>query len=165
MTPKIWLLIGLYHIQDAVTFSAYSQSAEGGISGSSPLPEPTGLANLLQLKVGMKAKFGDNAVVQRGTQISGKKVWAALWQRVDAKFMSVKKWENHMGGRQLKLLDIYSWQTVRAGEGEQAVAEVALAEDEGEQVVQDSTLDLGKDYWEDFDKEVAYIEDEWNDNT
>lgn len=70
----------------------------GDFGASVPLPEPTGLASLLQLNIGSKAKFGHNAVVQRGTQISGKKVWAALWQQVDARLMSVGKCEEQMEG-------------------------------------------------------------------
>ena len=161
MTPKIWLLTGLYHIQDAVTFSTHGQSSSGGFGASVPLPEPTGLASLLQLNIGSKAKFGHNAVVQRGTQISGKKVWAALWQQVDARFMSVGKWEEQMGGRQLKLLDIYSSQTVRASKGEQAVAEVALSGGEEVRAGQSIGQDPGKEYWELFEKEVTNVEDDY----
>ena len=161
MTPKIWLLTGLYHIQDAVTFSTHGQSSSGGFGASVPLPEPTGLASLLQLNIGSKAKFGHNAVVQRGTQISGKKVWAALWQQVDARFMSVGKWEEQMGGRQLKLLDIYSSQTVRASKGEQAVAEVALSGGEDVRTGQSTGQDPGKEYWELFEKEVTNVEDDY----
>lgn len=158
LTPKIWLLTGLYHMQDAVTFTTHGKSSLGGFSTSVPLPEPTGLASLLQLKIGSNAKFGQDAVVQRGTQISGKKVWAALWQQIGAKYTSVGGWEENMGVRQLKLLDVYSWQTVRAEKKEQAVAEVTLSDNGDVETAEAIGPDPGNEYWELFDKEVTKIE-------
>lgn len=78
-----------------------------------------------------KVNLGRNAVVARGTQISGKKVSVAQWQRVDAKYMSVAKWKDNLGVKGLKLVPFYGTQTVQAApRGGQAAAEITLASDE-----------------------------------
>lgn len=127
----MWLLTGLYLITDAVTISTHGSSSEGTFGAAILLPEPTQLTSLPQLNIGSKVKLRRNAIVARGTQISGKKVWAAQWQRVDAKYMAVAKWKDNLGVKRLKLLPLYSTQTVRAApRDEQAAAEVTLASDE-----------------------------------
>ncbi len=164
MTPKIWLLTGLYLITDAVTFSTHGSSSEGSFGAALPLPEPTQLTSLLQLNIGSKVKLGRNAVVARGTQISGKKVWAAQWQRVDAKYMTVAQWKDNLGLKMLKLLPIYSTQTVRAApRDEQAAAEVTLASDV--ETESDGNVDENpsEDYWELLDREVNKAEDDYED--
>ena len=164
LMPKIWLLTGLYLITDAVTFSAYGSSSENIIGGAVPLPEPTQLMALLDLNIGSKVKLGRNAVVARGTQISGKKVWAAQWQRVDAKYMSVAKWKDDMGVKRLKLLPLFSTQTVRAAPlEEQAAAEITLAADEETEPERNADEDPSEEYWELLDREVQKVEDDYAD--
>lgn len=129
-----------------------------------PLPEPTQLTSLLQLNIGSKVKLGRNAVVARGTQINGKKVWAAQWQRVDAKYMSVAKWKDDMGVKRLKLLPLFSTQTVRAApREEQAAAEVTLAGDEETEPEGDTHETPSEEYWGLFDREVQKVEDDYAD--
>ena len=165
LTPKIWLLTGLYLITDAVTFSAYGFSSENAIGGAVPLPEPTQLTALLNLNIGSKVKLGRNAVVARGTQISGKKVWAAQWQRVDANYMSVAKWKDDMGVKRLKLLPLLSTQTVRAAPlEEQAAAEVTLAGDEETKPEGETDEMPSEEYWGLLDREVQKVEDDYADD-
>lgn len=64
-------------------------------------------------------------------------------------------------GRQLKLLDIYSSQMVRASKGEQAVVEVALSGDEYLRVGQNTGQDPVKENLELFEKEVTNVEDDY----
>ena len=64
-------------------------------------------------------------------------------------------------GRQLKLLDTYSSQMVRASKGEQAVVEVALSGDEDLRVGQNIGQDPVKEYLELFEKEVTNVEDDY----
>lgn len=164
LTPKIWLLTGLYLITDAVTFSAYGSSSENTIGGAVPLPEPTQLTALLNLNIGSKVNLGRNAIVARGTQISGRKVWAAQWQRVDAKYMSVAKWKDDMGAKRLKLLPLFSTQTVRAAPvEEQAAAEVTLAGDEETEPEANTDKDPSEEYWELLDREIQKVEDDYAD--
>ncbi len=164
LTPKIWLLTGLYLITDAVTFFTHGSSSEGTFRAALPLPEPTQLTSLLQLNIGSKVKLGRNTVVARGTQISGKKVWAAQWQRVDAKYMSVAKWEGNLGVKRLKLLPLYSSQTVRAAPSEeQAAAEVTLASDEEMEPEENTDENPSEEYWELLDREVKKVEDDYED--
>ena len=129
-----------------------------------PLPEPTQLTSLLQLNIGSKVKLGRNAVVARGTQIMGKKVWAAQWQRVDAKYMSVAKWKDDMGVKRLKLLPLFSTQTVRAApREEQATAEVTLTGDEETGLEEITDEDPNEEYWGLLDREVQKVEDDYED--
>ena len=129
-----------------------------------PLPEPTQLTSLLQLNIGSKVKLGRNAVVARGTQIMGKKVWAAQWQRLDAKYMSVAKWRDDMGVKRLKLLPLFSTQTVRAAPlEEQAAAEVTLAGNEGTESEGNTDEDPNEEYWGLLDREVQKVEDDYAD--
>ena len=165
LTPKIWLLTGLYLITDAVTFTAYGSSSENAIGGAVPLPEPTQLTALLNLNIGSKVKLGRNAVVARGTQISGKKVWAAQWQRVDANYMSVAKWKDDMGVKRMKLLPLFSTQTVRAAPlEEQAAAEVTLAGDEETKPEGETDEMPSEEYWGLLDREVQRVEDDYADD-
>ena len=164
LTPKIWLLTGLYLITDAVTFSTHGSSSENTMGAAVPLPEPTQLTSLLQLNIGSKVKLGRNAVVARGTQIMGKKVWAAQWQRVDAKYMSVAKWKDDMGVKRLKLLPLFSTQTVRAAPvEEQAAAEVTLSGDEETGPEGNTDEDPNEEYWGLLDREVQKVEDDYED--
>nr|AUW30889.1 hypothetical protein [Cladonia uncialis subsp. uncialis] len=89
-----------------------------------------------------KVNLGRNAVVARGTQISGKKVSVAQWQRVDAKYMSVAKWKDNLGVKGLKLVPFYGTQTVQAAPRDENPSE---------------------DYWEPWDREVNKVEDDYED--
>ena len=81
--PKIWLLTGIYLIEDAVTYRISSKASSNAASVSVPIPEPSGLAALLGVSVGTRFDFGKASTGVSGTQILGRKVWAAQWQRFE----------------------------------------------------------------------------------
>ena len=78
--------------------------------------------------------------------------------------MSVAKWEDNLGVKNLKLLPLYSSQTVRAApREEQAAAEVTLASDEEPEPEGNTSENPSEEYWEHLDREVEKVEDDYED--
>ena len=80
--PDIWLLTGTYIVEDGTVFSIRKVNSSSDASASVPIPEPTGLTELVGSKVGAKIRLGSGIEAQASTQIEGKKVWAAQWIKV-----------------------------------------------------------------------------------
>lgn len=122
--------------------------------------------------MGGQAKISTDNAGTAGVQILGSKVWAAQWQRVDAKYVAVKNCHDTLPN-ELKLLDIVSLQTVRGSEA--LIAEVDLdigsgiaTQDDDEEKVeeqQEEETAAGKieddEYWREFEREVEKIEDDF----
>jgi hypothetical protein len=94
--PKIWLLAGVYLIEDATTWTVTNRSSGALVAASVPLPDPTALTTLVGLNPSLHYKLGKNFVRGEGTQILGRKVWAAQYQLIKAKYVTV------VGGTELQ---------------------------------------------------------------
>ena len=78
--------------------------------------------------------------------------------------MAVAQWKDNLGLKRLKLLPLYSTQTVRAApRDEQAAAEVTLASDEDTESDGNVDENPSEDYWELLDREVNKVEDDYED--
>ena len=71
----------------------------------------------------LKARLESGSVVTAAIVILGKKVCAAQWQQLDAKYFTVKNWKKTDSPNQLKLSNVSS---VQAERREPTVAEVHL---------------------------------------
>jgi hypothetical protein len=80
--PDMWLLTGMYIIEDGTVFSVRKESSSSDASAKMPIPEPTGLTELAGVKIGATISLGNGIEALASTQIEGKKVWAAQWIKV-----------------------------------------------------------------------------------
>jgi hypothetical protein len=155
--PKIWLLTGIYLMEDAVTYTVSARSTSGGASTSIPIPEPTGLAALLGVAVGAKFAVGRGFEAQAIAQIQGQKVWAAQWTPVSVKYLCVahSEWSANKLQSQIQLLDAEDMGNVRSDDVN--LAEVSLGTDtpEGDGEVGESELDEAK--WALFEESLDQL--------
>lgn len=160
--PKIWLLTGIYFMEDATTYTISSKASLNAASLTVPIPEPTGLAALLGVAIGARVSLGKQFVGQAAAQISGKRVWAAQWQQVSAKYVYAKRgdWDAEALGKQLQLFDVVNLGTERGDTDEVRLAEVGLAKNRV--ILDDGAVgELGsgeneydEDMWARFEEEV-----------
>ena len=126
-----------------------------------PLPDPTGVAQLLGLKAGLKAglrletKHGH--VIQLGSQILGERVWAAQFQRLDVHYRAVDATSTALPN-QVPELNIFSVQHYR---GEDQVGELSVSEElagSDQPLAEEEAKCFDADFWEAFEKEITNIE-------
>lgn len=161
--PKIWLLTGIYLIDDAATYRISSKSSSNAVSVNVPIPEPSGIAALLGVSAGTRFDFGRGSTGVAETQILGRKVWAAQWHRVDAKYVSAKdsRWDADSLGNQVKILDVLTLGAERGESDEIEIAEVKLADNEAtaqdgelEKAELDNKVEYDDAMWQRFEEEV-----------
>jgi hypothetical protein len=157
--PEIWLLTGVYLIEDATTWSIRDKSSNTSYTGSIPLPEPTALTSLLGLNPSLHYEVGKSFIKKEGTQILGRKVWAAQYQRIKAKYYTVADGTESPVDT-IKLLSILSTQKSR-GEGE--FIELNISDDfeleqSGDEVQEDQ--EFTEDYWKEFETDVEELTEE-----
>jgi hypothetical protein len=148
------MLTGIYLIKDASYYTVTSKQSTTGAEAKIPIPEPTGLAELLDLKVNMHVKLSSGSMVTAGGQILGEKVWAAQWQQVDANTIVAKDWEGKAPNR-LKLLGVRS----KAVRGGYVAADLSIGERKN-LVDEEPNKSVGEDTeaWKEFEKEVREFE-------
>jgi hypothetical protein len=159
--PKIWMLTGLYYIEDAKVYQLRAKSKSGNASIPIPIPDPTGIAALLGLTVAPNASAGKGSEIAAGTDFSGKMVWAAQWQRVHAKYSTDSK-PTVGESFQLRLLNIYSAETERDDEIEDIFAQVSLGDDQDPELASSTggEEDYCEETWKLFEEEVADLLEE-----
>lgn len=144
----------------ATTFTISSSTSSTSSTFTIPIPDPTGLAALSGLTVGASVEMGFGVTYTAGSTIAGEKVWAAKWQKVGAKYVTVKKWKEQEGeggiGTRIKLLDVVSDGRVR-GDGDTDVADVELMS--GDQEEENERID--DEYWEEFGEELEDLVPNW----
>ncbi len=125
--PTIWFLTGIYQMEDAVVYHVRSKSSEMTGSGTVPVPEPTGIAQLLGINPGVTVNFGKNLEGQATAQISGKRVWAAQWVQIGSKYFDAArdKTQTDLALNQLKLLDVWSMGTERTSDSQEHMVELS----------------------------------------
>ncbi|MCJ1385653.1 hypothetical protein MMC17_008776 [Xylographa soralifera] len=160
-SPRIWLLTGLYFMEDASFLDVFDSGSSFGVEGAAPIPEPSGIASLLQLSVGARAKIGSRNVAVASSKVLGKKVWAAQFQLVRAKYVTEHKW-NDASVHILRLVDVFSLETRRVANTKGNAAEVDLADAilDDEDAEEGQIMSGNNAYWEEFEKRVKHIEDE-----
>jgi hypothetical protein len=156
--PKIWLLTGVYYMEDAQVYTIRSESSSADARVTVPIPEPSGITAMLGVKAGMKFKFGREQVIEAEAQILGRKVWAAQWTRVGARYFIKEDASTELSPKQLRLLDVWSVGTER-GDNDPWVAELSLPESGS-----GDGLEAGEEYdekmWKEFENSVdALLED------
>jgi hypothetical protein len=158
--PKIWLLTGVYLIEDATTWTVTNRSSGALVAGSVPLPDPTALTTLVGLNPSLHYEVGKNFVRREGTQILGRKVWAAQYQLIKAKYVTVAE-GTELPVDRIKLLSILSTQKSR---GEGNVIDLHLSDDFALEKLEEDDVqvekEFTKDYWKDFETEVKELEEE-----
>ena len=155
--PKIWLLTGIYLMEDAVTYSVSLKSSSQSASISIPVPEPTGVAALLGLAVGTRLDLGHNLEGHALAQISGRKVWAAQWLCVSARYLPAQEapWEAPALGKILNLLDVWSLTSERSDDIEQVEVDMSNITGDGDQ-----TEDYDDATWNLFESKVQELLEE-----
>lgn len=140
-----------------MTYTVSATSASGSVSSSIPIPEPTGLAELLGVAVGAKFAVGSGFEAQANAQIQGQKIWAAQWTPVSVKYLCIthSEWSANKLQSQIQLLDTQDIGNVRSDDVN--LAEVSLRTDveEVDDVVGESTLD--EDRWAEFEKSLDQL--------
>ena len=162
-SPRIWLLTGHYLIEDATCFNVGGSTSDLGGKLTSPIPEPSGIAALLQLNVGAWAKIGSTTVAVVPSKVHGKRVWAAQFQQVRAKYVREDDW-NESSLRILRLVDVFSLETRRVANNKRDAVEVALMDDtatQGDETGDETTVEIEDDeYWQAFEQGVDAFVDE-----
>ena len=101
--PKFWLLIGLYRMESTTTYTVNRHSANHGIGATAPIPDPSGLAAILQLSVGGKASISSRSEITTGAKILTPKIWAAKWQLINVEFIPTEQFEPQDGTATLSI--------------------------------------------------------------
>ena len=156
--PKIWLLTGVYYMENAQVYTIRTKSSSADAKITVPIPEPSGIAAMLGANAGAKFSLGNQWEIEAGAQISGKRVWAAQWTRVGARFFLAEDASTELSPKQLRLLDVWSVGTER-GDDEPWTTELSLLEkgsDEG--------AEAGQEYdektWKEFEEDVERLLDD-----
>ncbi|KAH6987654.1 hypothetical protein BKA56DRAFT_653406 [Ilyonectria sp. MPI-CAGE-AT-0026] len=152
--PEIWMVTGIFVIKDAFYYTTKSKEVSTTAKSEVPIPEPTGIAELLDLKVGLHAQLSSTTMVTAGGQILGERVWAAQWQRVGTKIIKDEDWET-IAPNKLRLLPLRT-QAVKGGP---EVAELSLGQEQSLMGSDGSeTLAEEADAWQEFEKDAQNIE-------
>ncbi|KAL0940722.1 uncharacterized protein CTRU02_203484 [Colletotrichum truncatum] len=114
-SPKIWLLTGVYLIEDATCLAVSSKSSSAGLSTDVVIPDLAGIAALLNTNIHAKVSLTNDTEGYVETKILGRRVWAAQWQQISASYVLTQKqeWNVRSRGMRLKLLDRFSVGTER----------------------------------------------------
>jgi hypothetical protein len=132
--PMLWMLTGVYFLDDAISWSTHGRQNQKGAEVNMPIPDPTGFAELLQAKATARYATKSGRVFEHGMQIADRKVWAASFQRLDVEYMHFKQGLKVLPN-QISLLDVFS--AARGREDEDAAQIKVLDEF-------DTTVDFGK---------------------
>ncbi|MCJ1437294.1 hypothetical protein MMC27_006680 [Xylographa pallens] len=156
--PSIWLLTGIYIMKDATCLSVSGKSSGHGGSITTPLPDPSGIAAVLQLNPNARWKTSSGLTVDGGSTFLGDRVWAAQYHRVGAKYVDIRDGVQ-LHSKQLKLLNVFD---MKASRGESNAAELDVEGppdlDDEEEV---SYQQPGDGYWDKFGEELKDIEEEF----
>ncbi|MCJ1283429.1 hypothetical protein MMC26_002758 [Xylographa opegraphella] len=157
--PSIWLLTGIYMMKDATCLSVSGKSSDLGGSITAPLPDPSGIAAMLQLNPNVHWKTSSGLTVGGGSTFLGDRVWAAQYHRVGAKYVDIQDGVQFQS-RQLKLLNVFDMRTSR---GESTATELQVENppnlDDDEKILSDQVED---GYWEKFGEEIRDIEEDFS---
>jgi len=159
--PKIWMLTGIYLIEDAVTFSVTSKSSSGTLAGSDPLAECTGIAALLGVSRGAKVSLGEKLEALAGTQILGKRVWASQWKQVHARY-ALGSSSLLAATYNLRLLDIWGIGTQRGSGDGDIFAQVSMCDGQDPEswAAEEGKGEYSEDVWKVFMAEVDGLLDD-----
>lgn len=163
--PKIWLLTGIYLMDDAVSFVNISHSKSIAASASVPIVEPTGIAALLGASVGARFNMGSGFQGQAFATVKGTKVWAAQWTRVHARF-AVGGDQAALGRHDLRLLDVWSTGTTRGSRGKdgETRVEVSLGDSKEDDASEaEGNDEYPEEIWARFMEEVDELLDDLED--
>ncbi|KAI6882670.1 hypothetical protein KC360_g5749 [Hortaea werneckii] len=80
--PKVWLLTGLYELLDACTYSLQSANPSLSFGVDAEL-----MAALAATPVGMSMEIHGGRTALALTETKGPAIWAARWQRIDARYI------------------------------------------------------------------------------
>ena len=157
--PNLWLLTGLYVIEDGVTWSHSGRSSNIGGTAYAPVIDPTLVSTLLKINPGGNIKIGSTTLEQTQTQILGRKVWAARYQKIGASF--VTHVENaEVLPKRLRLLNILSAQR---GRGEENEVDLSL-DQPSPPALNEAAGEYDDAYWKEFENDAREI-DQKLDNT
>ncbi|KAK5698288.1 hypothetical protein LTR97_007249 [Elasticomyces elasticus] len=98
-TPKVWMLTGLYELEQVQAFNVKSSSpgVELGL-------DPAVLAALAAVPIGGSVSFGNEHTAIQTSSLPGANVWAAQWQRLKVDYVKLRKDESPALPLQLVLL-------------------------------------------------------------
>lgn len=80
--PQLWLLTGFYEFEDACISTLHSQ----GPSAKLHISAETVLA-MSGVPIGGSCEVGQSALLKQEMAMGGVKIWAAQWQKLDAKYI------------------------------------------------------------------------------
>jgi hypothetical protein len=161
-SPKIWLLTGVYLMDDAKVFTLESKSDDNSVAVNIPIPEPTGLAALLGVSPGASVSLGKRYTATAMTQILGGKVWAAQWTRVKAKYIPINKkcTGSQLLINQLQLLDVWSTGTSRGDGGQRSIVELEIDITHDGRAINDDGDEYDDEVWMKFEEHVDDLIDD-----
>ena len=159
--PRIWLLTKLYKVKDARNLTIQGKTTAQNVKGTVPIPEPTGVAQLLDLSAGLRLKNSSGNAIQLGSQILGEHVWAAQFQRLDVRYTAVDATSTALMN-QVPLLNIFSVQQYR---GEDQVGELSVSKEfaaSDQPWPEEEAECFNSDYWDAFGNEISKVEADMN---
>ncbi|KAL1797140.1 hypothetical protein ACET3X_003746 [Alternaria dauci] len=160
--PDMWLLTGIYIIEDGTVFSVRKESSSSHASAKMPIPEPTGLTGLAGLKAGATIRIGNGIEAQASTQIEGEKVWAAQWIKVKARYVAISKLRKNTEAvmHTVVLQDVWSTGTTRGWDDEPQAVELGLSNMHEDSTEEGNTSLFDEEWWSKFDDKLAsHLED------
>ncbi|CAI6331710.1 unnamed protein product [Periconia digitata] len=158
--PHVWLLTGKYVIEDGTVFSVRKESSSSHTAAKVPVPEPSGLSDLAGLKVGVTVRLGNGVEAQASTQIEGRKVWAAQWIKVKARYVANSKAKSDSATvvQTLELHDVWSTGTTRRWDDEAPALQLEKVLDDTAEIDDSSSFDEA--WWDRFEDKLAeHLED------
>ncbi len=116
-------------MDDATTYTVSSKSSSNAASGTLPIPEPTGIAEMLGVAIGARFAVSRGFEAEAMAQIQGQRVWAAQWTPVSVKYVCVTaaEWETKALRRRLPLLDVEDLGNLRSDD-DKNMAEVTVGD-------------------------------------
>ncbi|KAH6682249.1 hypothetical protein F5X68DRAFT_233966 [Plectosphaerella plurivora] len=144
-TPDIRILTGILSIEDAVTYSLQPITDSGK-------SKPTDMAALLGAPAGAKFQLGQGCEAEAGSQIPGKKVWAAQWKRLHVKFITDPESAVDQSIK-LRLMDLDS---VENGKDEEEIfAQMSVGDVPEKSPVDGAEEKYDEEMWKSFDQDVG----------
>jgi hypothetical protein len=150
------MLTGIYLMHDACYYTVDSGQSSPMALADVPITEPTDLAELLHLKMGMQAKLSSGSVITAGGQIPGEKVWAAQWRRVAYEPLMEQDWATEAPDR-LRLVP-FGTQILEEGPDEAKLI-IHKTQNLMDYHVQNTLADE-TDAWQEFEDEAHEIEEQ-----
>ncbi|KAK5011704.1 hypothetical protein LTR28_007846 [Elasticomyces elasticus] len=150
-TPRVWLVTGLIAIENGETVTVFHRDSKHSGKASVPLPDPSGLSQTMQVMLQIHGAQDSSRTISRGSKVSGKKVWAAQFQRLKANYLKIEDGQVELDN-QIKLSRIMSTTETRAEDELVDLTVESGDTDDGSNL--EYAAEFDDKYWEAFEAEL-----------